>query len=301
MQSSTRLKSAGILIVIGSCLALVASLFMALSTWLEYFVPSHFGSVRVITEPFYVVISIIIFELFAFVLGLFSSVNTFKGRKVSLSILGATFLLIAGLLFFTNILFGLLPHVESLFGAYSIKASFYQLFGLPILILATVSIIIIVSRKKEFNSQENNPLLVLKVILILCLIISAFSILFSFVPYLRASSAGYELASSYPFYTIIVNAPIFTFISIALTFLIRRKYFLVPIMLTVLSLLAALLLPFIFTSIYPWIGSFVKGLVRVSPMIIILVIALVLEFQHILGSKLLSKVSARANSYTANE
>ena len=290
MQSSTRLKSAGILIVIGSCLALVASLFMALSTWLEYFVPSHFGSVRVITEPFYVVISIIIFELFAFVLGLFSSVNTFKGRKVSLSILGATFLLIAGLLFFTNILFGLLPHVESLFGAYSIKSSFYQLFfGLPILILATVSIIIIVSRKKEFNSQENNPLLVLKVILILCLIISAFSILFSFVPYLRASSAGYELASSYPFYTIIVNAPIFTFISIALTFLIRRKYFLVPIMLTVLSLLAALSLPFIFTSIYPWIGSFVKGLVRVSPMIIILVIALVLEFQHIIRKQTLVK------------
>ncbi len=282
MLKSTRLTGAGILVVIGSCLALVATLFMALFTWGEYFVPSHLGSVRVITEPFYVVISIIIFESYAFVLGLFSAVNTFKARKFNLSVLGATFLLIAGALFFTNILFNLLPHVESLFGAYSTNGGllfFYQLFcGLPILILASVSIIILVSRRKEFNSQEINPLLTLKAILILCSIISAFSALFSIVPYLQASGQFNERASSYPFYTIIVNTSIFTFTSIALTFLIRRKYFLIPIVLTIFSLLAALLLPFIFISIFPWIGSFVKGLVTISPMIILSAIALVLEF-----------------------
>ena len=102
MQKSTLLKVAGILIIISSCLALVATLFMALFTWFEYFVPAHLGSVRVITEPFYVVISIIIFELYTFFLGLLSAVNISNRRKFSLSLLGATFLLIAGLLFFRS-------------------------------------------------------------------------------------------------------------------------------------------------------------------------------------------------------
>jgi hypothetical protein len=293
MQRSTRLKKAGILIAAGSCLALVASLFMALFTRGEYFVPSHLGSVRMITEPFYIVISIIIFELFAFALGLLSAVNTIKVKKFSLSLLGVIFLLIAGMLFFTNILFDLLPHVESLFGSYSNNLGllpFYQLFfGLPVIILASVSLIILVSRRKKFDSQKINPLLTLKVILFLCLIISVFSALFSIVPYLQAISQSNERASSYLFYTIIVSASIFAFTSMALIFLTRRKYFLVSTALSVISLLAALSLPFIFNSIFPWIGSFVKGFVTVSSMIILLAIALVLEFLQILRSRRLPK------------
>ena len=295
MQKNPRLKIAGIFVVLGSCLAAVAALFMALSTWGEYFVPSHLGSVRVITEPFYVVISITIFELFAFALGLISALNTFKGKKFSLSFLGATFLLIAGLLFFTNILFDLLPHVESLFGSYSSNGGllpFYQtFFGLPILILASASMTMLVSRKQEFNSQEINPLLTLKAILILCIIISALSALFSLVPYLQASSQFNERAASYPLYTIIVNTLIFAFTSIALTFLTRRKHFFVPIALTVLSLLAALSLPFIFNSIFPWIGSFFKGFVTGSSMIILSAVVLVLEFLYLLKSKFSPKAS----------
>jgi hypothetical protein len=234
----------------------------------------------VITEPFYVVISIIIFELFASVLGLISAVNTFKVKKFSLSLLGATFLLIAGLLFFTNILFELLPHVESFFGAYSSNGGLlpiYQLFvGLPMLVLASVSIILLVSRRTEFNSQEIGPLLALKVILVLCLIISVFFAISSIVPYLQAISQFNERASSYPFYNIIVNMSVFTFTSIALILLIRGKYLLMPIALIVLSLITALSLPFIFTMIFPWIGSFVKGFVTESAIIILSVVALAL-------------------------
>ena len=81
MQKNTRLRTAGTLLVVSSSLALAAALFMAFFTWGEYFVPSHLGSVRVITEAFYVVISIIIVELFAFVLGLYSAVNSFRGIR----------------------------------------------------------------------------------------------------------------------------------------------------------------------------------------------------------------------------
>lgn len=292
MQRSTQLKKAGILIVVASCLALVASLFMAFFTWTEYFVPSHHGSVRVITEPFYVVISIIIFELYAFFLGLLSALNTSNRRKFSLSLLGATFLLIAGLLFFTNILFNFLPHTESLFGGYSSNSGlllFYQLFcGIPILILASISITILVLRRKEFNSQEISPLLTLKAILILCLIVSVFSALSSIVPYLQASSQFNERASSYPFYNIIVNISIFTFTSVALIFLIKGKYLLVPIALIILSIITASSLPFIFNLIFPWIGSFVKGFVTESPMIILLVVALALALVGQISGTLIS-------------
>jgi hypothetical protein len=279
MQRSTQLKKAGILIIVASCLALVASLFMAFFTWAEYFVPSHLGSVRVITEPFYVVISIIIFELFASVLGLTSALNTFKARKLSLSLLGATFLLIAGLLFFTNILFELLPHVESFFGAYSSNGGLlpiYQLFaGLPMLVLASVSIILLVSRRKEFSSQEINPSVTLEAILILCSITSASFVLFSIVPYEQARG---QFSYNYPVYNMIVNAFTFMFASIAAFLVMKKKYFFVPIVLMIFSLLSALSLPFIFNAIFPWIGSFVKGLVRESPIIILSAVALILAF-----------------------
>ena len=61
MQKSLWLGIPGIFIAVGSCVALVATLFMAVFTWVEYFVPDHYGSVRLITEPFYVEIAIIIF------------------------------------------------------------------------------------------------------------------------------------------------------------------------------------------------------------------------------------------------
>ena len=276
MPKSARLKIAGILIAVASCFALVASLFLALFARAEYFLPGHLGSVRVITEPFYVELAIIIFELSSFVLGLLSASNTLKGKKFGLSTLGATFLLIGGLLFFTDLVLNTLPPVETLF----IGPFLQTYFGLPIFVLASTSMIFLFSRKKEFNNEKVNSSITLKAILILCSIISAFSALFSIVPYLQATSQFNELAASYPFYTMIINTVIFISMSIALAMQIKKKYFPLQISLTALSLMVALSIPFIFIHIFPWGGSFVKGLVTVSSAIILSAIALVLEFQN---------------------
>lgn len=258
---------------------------MALFTWFEYFVPSHLGSVRGITEVFYIVTSIIIFEISAFVLGLISAANIFKTNKFSFSILGATFLLIAGLLFFTNIPLNAIPQVESFFGSHSSNLGLlpiYQMFfAIPAIILASVNIIILLLRRKEFAIQEINPLLILGVVLILCSIISLSFALFSTVPYFQAGRFNNELASSYPRYNIIVNSSIFVFTSIALTLVIKKKYHLVTIALTAISLLLALTMPFIFNTIFPWIGSVVKGFVTESPVIILSITALALALMEL--------------------
>jgi hypothetical protein len=276
MQRSTPLVIAGILLIVGSCLALVATLFIAFFTWLEYFVPSHYGSVRVITEPFYVELAIIVFELSAFVLGLLSAVNSLKRRKFSLSILGATFLLISGLFFFTNLLFLFLNSmwlpVES-FGFEGLWSILQQYCGLPIIILASVSVVLLVSRKKEFKSTESNSSVTLEAILILSAISSASFAVFSIVPYEQAAGG---FASDHGVATLIISICTFVFASLAALLSRKKKYFPVSIALMVLSLLSALSLSFIFMYIFPWIGSFVKGLVTESPIILLSVIALVL-------------------------
>jgi hypothetical protein len=272
MQNSSRLRIAGVLTAAGSCIALAATLLAALFTWMEYFVPYHYG-VRVISEPFYVATAIIIFELSAFVLGLLSASNTLNRRKFSLSILGATFLLIAGMLLFTNPLLNALPYVETLgmSGGWAI-AELYC--GLPIIILASTSIILIASRKTEFDNQETNPQAPLKTILILTATISAASALFSIIPIQQLPG---EFASNYPLATMIVSSCTFLFTTIAVALLLKKKTTDATIALTILSLVTALALPFIFNSIYPWIGSYVKGLVTASPIITLSTTALILE------------------------
>ena len=282
MQRSTQLKIATIGLVVGSCLVLVASCFMAFFTWAEYFVPSHLGSVRGITEPFYVVVSIVIFEMSASVLGFLSASNIRSRGKLNVSILGATFLLIAGLLFFNDLLINALPHIESpsIMGLWSFLQTF---FGIPVIVISSTSLVLLVLRRKEFTIKEINPLFTLKVVLILCSIIS---LCFAF----QAIRFNNELASSYPRYNIIVNSSIFVFASIALTLVIKKKYHFVTIALTAISLLLALTMPFIFNTIFPWIGSVVKGFVTESPVIILSITALAFAvFGQIEINKLTSK------------
>ena len=289
MQRSTQLKIATIGLVVGSCLVLVASCFMAFFTWAEYFVPSHLGSVRGITEPFYVVVSIVIFEMSASVLGFLSASNIRSRGKLNVSILGATFLLIAGLLFFNDLLINALPHIESpsIMGLWSCLQTF---FGIPVIVISSTSLVLLVLRRKEFTIKEINPLFTLKVVLILCSIISLCFAFFSIVPYFQAIRFNNELASSYPRYNIIVNSSIFVFASIALTLVIKKKYHFVTIALTAISLLLALTMPFIFNTIFPWIGSVVKGFVTESPVIILSITALAFAvFGQIEINKLTSK------------
>ena len=306
MQRSTLLKIAGILIIVASCLALVAGLFMALFIWFDYFVPSHLGSVSGISEAFYVEVSITVFELFAFVLGLLSAANTFKLKRFSLSALGATILLIAGFLFFAKFLYDYIPHVGAIFQNFwspAIFTSFFSpisqpWFGLPIIIFTSVSIILLVSKKKEFDTKEINPLVALEAILVLVSIISALSAIFSIVPYEQAAESARIQHRAFPsrtgYYslaTMIVSTCTFFFAAIAGVLLVKKNNFNASIILTILSLLTALSLPFIFMSIYPWIGEFYKGLVIESPIIILSSIALILAF---LGLRNRNQVTAKS-------
>jgi hypothetical protein len=283
MQKSPLLATSGFLIAVGSCIALAGGLVIALFTWIQYFVPGHMGSVSGIDEPFYVQVAIIIFEISAFVLARFSSSNTWNGKKFSLSTFGATFLLVAGLLFFANLILNVIPHVAPLY----IFAPFLQLYcGLPIIILASISIILIVSKNKEFNSKDINPLVALEAILILCSIISASFAFFSIVSLERM---GIQFASNYALSTLIVSVCSFFSTALAGVLLLTKKNIYVIIALTVLSLLSALSLSFIFMFIYPWIGTFFKGLVTGSPIVMLSATALVLEFLAAKKRKLLPR------------
>jgi hypothetical protein len=292
MQRSTPLAVAGFLIIISSCLALAATLPMALFTWSEYFVPSHLGSVRWITEVFYIVTSIIIFEISAFVLGLNSAFNIFKAKKFGLAILGVTFLIIAGLLFFTNIPLNAIPQVESFFGSYSVNLGLlpiYQLFcGLPMIILASIGTILLVLKRIKFDNKEINPSIALKALLVLCSVTTAFFVIVSSVPY--EQSMG-EFASNYPLANMIVNTFVFIFSTLTGLLLFNKRYVHTSVALIILSLITAISLPFIFVAIYPWIGSFVKGFVTESPIIILLAVALALA---LLGQRNRNQVTAKS-------
>lgn len=243
MENSGRLGIAGVLTAVGSCIVLVAVLFMALFTWMAYFVSYHYG-VRIIDVPFYVDVSIIIFGLSTSVLGLRSASNTLNKRKFSSAILGATFLLIAGLLLATSLVYSnALPYVETL-----VINPLSIISGVPIFILAAASLILIVQRKKEFNNQETHPQATLKAILILTATISAAFALSSIVPLQQLAG---QFASNYASATLTVSACTCLFATTATALLLKKKNIYATTALTALSLLSALTLPFIFNSIYP--------------------------------------------------
>jgi hypothetical protein len=273
MQRSTLLTVTGIIIIVASCLALVAALSMALFLWFEYLIPSHLGSVRGVMEAFYIELSITIFELSAFIVGIYSAVNTFKSKKFSLSVMGTSFLLIAGFLLYAKYLYNYLPHVEAVFTSFWSPIIPQPWFGLPIIIIASISLILLVSRRKEFNNIEIKPLEALKAVLILCSITSASFALLSLVPYEQAQG---HFAYTYPVDTMIVNFFIVIFTSVAATLVIKKKCLILSIPFTILSLVSALSLPFLFLSNYPWIGEFYKGLMTESPVIVLSAVALAL-------------------------
>jgi hypothetical protein len=273
----------GIVIVICSCLALVAALSMALFLWFEYLMPSHLGSVRGITEAFYVELSLTVFELCAFVLGLLSAVNIFKLKRFSLSALGTSFLLIAGLLFFVKYLYDNLPHVELIFYSPWSPITPQPWFGIPVIILASISLILLVSKKKEFTHMESYSIVTLKALLVLTSVISVLFILFSFVPYSQAAESARIQHTAFPNHTayyslatMIISICTFIFATLSGILLTKKNSFYAPIILMIISLLTALSVPFIFMTIYPWIGEFYKGLMTESPVIVLSAVALAL-------------------------
>ncbi len=271
MQRSTLLTVGAIVLVVGSCLALAAAPFMAYFTYVEYFVPYHFGT-RVIDAPFYVRVVIAVFELSAFFLGIITAVQTVRQKSFWLSLSGATFLLVTGLLFFANYVINALPFIESFSDYNTGLLNFQQYSGLSIITLSSISIILLVFRRKSFESK-GNLLVTSGVAMILVSIISALFALFSYNSYKEAFG---EFLGNYPFSILVVSICTFVFAVPAGIFLLTKKCGKLSITLTVLSLLSALSLPFIFVVIYPWIGSFGKGLVGESPVILLSALALVL-------------------------
>jgi hypothetical protein len=275
MQRSTQLTVAGILIIVASCLALVSSLFIGFFTWLNYFVPYHYGT-RVIDAPFYFLLAIICFELSAFILGLVSSKSNLRQKSYWISTLGATSVLIAGLLFFVSFLIKpFLPYLMD-FTAY-VWWSILQLYcGLPIVILASISMIILVTRKLDFKSNECNLSLTSGIIMILCSIVSVLFAVFSYISYVGANG---QFLGSYPFYTFIVSIGTLLFALPAGILLLRRRSISLSIKLVILTLISALSLSIIFeVVVYPWTGVFVMGLNIELPIILLSAVALTLAY-----------------------
>ena len=281
MQRSPLLIISAIILVVCSCLALAAAPFMAYFTYVEYFVPYHFGT-RVIDAPFYVRVAIAFFELSAFFLGIITAVQTVRQKSFWLSLSGATFLLVTGLLFFANYVINALPFIES-FSDYNTRLiNFQQYSGLSIITLSSISIILLVFRRKSFESK-GNLLVTSGVAMILTSIISALFAVFSYNSYKEAFG---QFLGNYPFSILIVSICTSVSALLAGIFLLMKKCGELSITLMVLSLLSALSLPFIFVAIYPWVGTFGKGLVSESPVIVLSAVALVLAvYSRRQGSK----------------
>ena len=135
MQRSPLPVIPAITMAIGTCLTLVASLFIILFTQIDYFVPYHYGT-RLIDAPFFVRLGIIGFELFAFLFSLLSAIQTLRKKEFNI-FLGAVFLLIGGLLFFANYLTNIfLPNLMD-FSSFAWWWLLQGFFGFPIVFVAS--------------------------------------------------------------------------------------------------------------------------------------------------------------------
>jgi hypothetical protein len=278
MQKSTLLTISGIAIAIGSCFALVASLFMVHFTQIDYFVPYHFG-IRLIDADFFIRVDIIVFELFAFVFGLISAIQTLRGKYFAMSVLGASFLLVAGILFFANFF-------VRIFYPYMMEFSFYAwwwllqgFFGFPTIFLSSMALIFIVLEKRGIQStKKSNLLLISGTLMILCSIEAVFFGFMSFspYPYETALNDGGFLTPIYS-WTLSICASVFAFAAGVLLFFKKNTHLSIALM--VLVLLSGLSLSVIFTfTIYALVWGYFGGLLFESPIIALSAVALVLAF-----------------------
>jgi hypothetical protein len=147
MKTSTL---SGIAIAISSCLAPVAILFMVTFGIESYFMVYHYG-IRVLDSDFFILVGMIAFEILAFVFGLISAIQAFKGKTYNISLLGAAFVLAAGILFFTHYFFQIFNPFVMGFSAYLWWRLIETFCGFPMVILSSIGLFFIVRMKKEFN------------------------------------------------------------------------------------------------------------------------------------------------------
>lgn len=145
MQRST---ISGITIAISSCLIIIAISFMVYFGLGNYFFIYQHG-IRVIDRDFYVLVGMIAFELTAFVFGLVSAIQALRKKTYKLSIVGASFILIAGILFFIPFFVRLLNPFLMQFCVYVWWSTIEMFCGIPMIILSSIGLFLIVLRKKE--------------------------------------------------------------------------------------------------------------------------------------------------------
>jgi hypothetical protein len=152
IQRSTPLTIAWIAIAIGSCLALIASTMLFSFLWGQYFTVYHFG-IRNIDSLYYLLLFLIAFEVIGFFGGAVSAYFTLKGKQFVISVFGTTFLLLSGILFFANYLI-IFPGYLKEITVYVLWSILQGFVGLPIIVLASIGLIFLISKKRLGKESE---------------------------------------------------------------------------------------------------------------------------------------------------
>lgn len=274
MQRSNPSKVAGILILVGSCLALISSMFLYATLQIEYFVPYH--GLRGIDLEFYVWTGIIIFEISAFALGLVSSLYTLKRKTFVIPLLGAGCLFVAGTLFFfkqfVRIFF---PHIPG-FNFYVLWNIYEGFFAFPLIFLSTLSLIFLFFSKKGIQVIKRSTLLqIAGALMIFCSVEAVFFGLISYSPYYRTALDDIGFLTPIYSWTLSICSAFFAMAAgITLLFKKHTPLSIGFISITLISgLLLAILFPF---TIYILVLAPLWGLLFELPTIIFSAVALAL-------------------------
>jgi hypothetical protein len=141
-KRSTLLTAAGILIAIGSCLALVVSFFMFYLLQLDFSFGWRFDAdllARIVIGAF---------GLSAFVLGLISARQVLVGKKIVVSIIGATLVLLVGSTFFIRMILPLTTRLDYPLTWWTTLIE-YVIF--PLVVFASLGLGLLIARRREFD------------------------------------------------------------------------------------------------------------------------------------------------------
>ncbi len=268
MQRSPQLAAAGILIAIGSCLALIVSLFVFFSLQLDFPFGWRFSA------DYLARISIGIFGFFAFVWGLITFKQMFNRKKFVFSVLGATLVLLVGSIFFIRMIVSTTTRLDYPQTWWTTLIE-YVIF--PLVVCASISLVLLISRRREFECTKSTLLTASGALMILCSITAALLGVISYASYQEAFTHPYSIFQL-PAYTMIISV-LALVCGLPSGILFLKKKFTMAIILTVLVIVLGLSLPFYIKYIgYSswWQGAFVLGFAFQSSTIILSAIALTL-------------------------
>ena len=275
MQRSTQLKTSAILIAIGSCLALIVSLFTFYSLQLDFPLGWRFSA------DFIARIVIIAFGFSAFVLGLISARKVLNAKRFTVSIIGATLVLLAGSIFFIRMI---APISTMMTYPYSWWTTIIEYVVFPLILCAALGLILLVSKRREFDFTESTLLSASGALMILCSITAALLGVISYASYQEAFTHPYGIFQL-PAFTMMISVLALVCGLPTGILLLKKKLTTMAIILTVLVIVLGLSLPFYIKYIgysNGWQGAFVLGFAFESSTIVLSAVALALA---LLGAK----------------